>query len=290
MVNLALLCNLYADGPTTLGRLRELGCEGLEDVEKLARADLEWALQAGSAACERFRREARLLRERDGATSNRAPSQPSAIAHEPERSPAGAAVSGAAPRATDRASEVGTEVGSEVAAAHGAPARPTRDGSFLGVLIQAWRRASGRASEAQGTARDPRTETAPLASPQRLDPPRDEPMRNAPARPSATEPPLPTVDLPVMPRSTPSFEPGAERATERATERTAEHGTPLERVGFQGVEADYAEQLARLGLRTVEEFLAAQPLDLAQRSTMRYTVLLRMQFLARRELERVAHG
>lgn len=276
MVNLALLCNLYADGPTTLGRLRELGCENLEDVEKLARADLEWALQAGTAACERFRREARLLRERDGSPRARASSQPSAPEREPERGPAVADVAGAAPRVGGPAAEV---------ASTAAPSRPARDGSFLGVLIQAWRRASGRASETQGTARDQRPEPAPHAVADRRETTRDEAVRATPV-----EAPLPMVDLPVMPRSSPSSEPAAERPSERATERTSEHGTPLERVGFQGVEADYAEQLARLGLRTVEEFLAAQPLDLAQRSTMRYTVLLRMQFLARRELERVAHG
>jgi hypothetical protein len=339
MVDLALLCNLYADGPTTLGRLRELGCESLADVERLERADLEWALQAGAESCERFRREARALRERVGArTASRA--TPEAAPTLPTNADATrtreGAVATSAPHVQPAAS--GSRAASDSHASAPLPeshdpaapgraadpyaadepaapaARSAQSGSLLGVLLQAWRRASGRGGEAPARPRHESNErrvpaprdVQPAPAEARSERPADAaatrpaPTERAPSGPAtapeakaasespstpATGAPVPTVELtPAEPRTP------ARGAAAPLAERRPEHGTPLERIGFQGVEADYAEQLARLGVRTVEDFLATQPLDLAGRSTMRYTVLLRMQFLARRELERVVRG
>ncbi len=58
MNSLALLCNLYGEGPVTLRRLREAGCRTCDDIGRLDAAELARVLRAGRAAAERFRREA----------------------------------------------------------------------------------------------------------------------------------------------------------------------------------------------------------------------------------------
>ena len=63
---LALLCNLFAEGPETLRRLRGAGAESLEDLGELRFSTLEAALGRGDAAAQRFLREARELAVRLG--------------------------------------------------------------------------------------------------------------------------------------------------------------------------------------------------------------------------------
>lgn len=63
---LALLCNLYGDGPSTLRRLREAGCATFTSLERIAPEDLAQILGATPLAARRFQREARLLLERAG--------------------------------------------------------------------------------------------------------------------------------------------------------------------------------------------------------------------------------
>jgi hypothetical protein len=355
MIDLALLCNLYADGPTTLGRLKELGSESLEDVVALSSADLGWALQESSEACERFRREARLLRERRGPVVSAVP--PSACGSSAagpssdvnsRATVAGSSTTGEPAVTGQREDEDGSPIDRRLAASAqrrgGESGR--RDGSLLDVLLRAWRRASGRddaedASGAEaGAAARPAASAAvdgPNGTP--AQPPRPEAQRHEFGRPVGGSP-LPErraadasalaptierrteqrVELHAAPRrSEPSVgstaavnsaavnsapidsatgpaapfasmsSPGARTSSSMHGARTERvlRGTPLVQVGFEGVEADYARQLENLGIDTVEDFLASQPLDLAGRSSMRYTVLLRMQFVARRELERV---
>lgn len=55
---LALLCNLYGDGPKTLRRLREAGLRGCADVERLPLAELAHLLGTTADAALRFQREA----------------------------------------------------------------------------------------------------------------------------------------------------------------------------------------------------------------------------------------
>jgi len=309
MIDLALLCNLYADGPTTLGRLRELGCESLEAVEALSTQDLGWALQADDEVCARFRREAGLLRERRGSSKAR---ETRSGATPTTGSIASSAASSTGAPATDGAP------GDDRAGDDGANAK--REGSLLDVLLRAWRRASGRGDDereprstgaesagAESTGVDPARSDAPgavareAAPTYELDPaptpgaPAPDPTRSAttsgatPASPPAPRTPEPQVELP---RPAPPESPSAFATSSTAPAPTAPApaaapiaaGTPLGDVGFEGIEAEYAEQLGDLGIVSVEDFLAAQPLDLAGRSTMRYTVLLRMQFTARREL------
>lgn len=389
MIDLALLCNLYADGPTTLGRLRELGCETLESVEALSAEDLGWALQSDDDVCERFRREAGLLRERRGV-----PKATSAVIDGAESANAegrGADGPGSKDRADVPSGSDETAVARNAVARNAGPATdrdaeaaPRREGSLLDVLLRAWRRASGRSDAADGagaegdgavadgavadgavsnrdaTAREPgggqvaptagvarasvtretapsygATATTPVESrvpdepqvelPRPATPsaaavrtsapatgstaPEATPAAPAPnttpieaadaAAPTAAPSPTPVAPTPVAATPsgvtpggvapgavTPSTGSGLGAPTPAESSRAATppaSGTPLMTVGFDGIEAEYAEQLGALGIATVEEFLAAQPLDLAGRSTMRYTVLLRMQFTARRE-------
>ncbi|MEZ5979098.1 MAG: hypothetical protein R3F34_12855 [Planctomycetota bacterium] len=353
---LALLCNLHADGPTTLGRLRELGCEGIDELEALSRADLVWALQTDGEGSERFRREAGLLAARLGDRAVRARRSDVAterIPDEPVPADARPATSGVVgtvavartgdgpgARYDDAVAEPGPTVRGGLAAQHqeerarpsaegaaiGAGTRPgpttaerghRREGSLLQTLLKAWRLASGRTAERgvdehgvdehgvdehgseehgeegraaeNGVARTPAAarptvhEARPRTADLREDDDADEPAVELPPHP-------PRQDAETAHGAKPKDvgPPVSAGAAAPAVSRSGanDRGTPLARVGFQGVEADYADELARLGIGSVEEFLAAQPLELAGRSTMRYTVLLRMQFLARRELER----
>jgi hypothetical protein len=64
MDTLALLCNLHADGPATLQRLRRVGCESLAGLRRLEPVALVRELGWGEGQALRFLREARLLAER----------------------------------------------------------------------------------------------------------------------------------------------------------------------------------------------------------------------------------
>lgn len=64
MDTLALLCNLHADGPATLQRLRRAGCESLASLRRLDPLTLSAQLDWSERAAERFLREAVLLCER----------------------------------------------------------------------------------------------------------------------------------------------------------------------------------------------------------------------------------
>lgn len=64
MDTLALLCNLHADGPATLQRLRRAGCESLTALCRLDPASLAARLEWNERTAERFLREATLLSQR----------------------------------------------------------------------------------------------------------------------------------------------------------------------------------------------------------------------------------
>jgi len=64
MDGLALLCNLDADGPLSLRRLRESGVDDLEDLGRQPDASLAAVLKASPSQVRRFRHEGRLLARR----------------------------------------------------------------------------------------------------------------------------------------------------------------------------------------------------------------------------------
>lgn len=73
MDSLALLCNLYGQGPVTLRRLRDAGCRTCDDVLCLEPTKLARALRTRRPAAERFQREARELAARIGEFGGPAP-------------------------------------------------------------------------------------------------------------------------------------------------------------------------------------------------------------------------
>jgi hypothetical protein len=72
---LALLCNLHADGPATLHRLRRAGFESVAALGSLDPAGLAAELGWSERAAERFLREAVLLRERVECADDDAPAE-----------------------------------------------------------------------------------------------------------------------------------------------------------------------------------------------------------------------
>lgn len=64
MKNLALLCNLHAEGPATLALLRRDGCEGLAALLEYEARDLARLLEWDDGRAERFLREGGELSER----------------------------------------------------------------------------------------------------------------------------------------------------------------------------------------------------------------------------------
>lgn len=86
---LALLCNLHADGPATLQRLRRLGCDSIEALASLDDARLGQELRRDEQAARRFKREACGLLERlkdTGALRSAKPQTPQAES-QPESPP-----------------------------------------------------------------------------------------------------------------------------------------------------------------------------------------------------------
>jgi len=64
MDGLALLCNLHADGPLSLRRLRASGIEGLDDLGGLSEDALAVTLRSSPSQVRRFQHEGRLLSRR----------------------------------------------------------------------------------------------------------------------------------------------------------------------------------------------------------------------------------
>jgi hypothetical protein len=64
MDSLALLCNLYGDGPSTLRRLRDLGCRSAFDVVERPVEDLAAMLRSSVDVARRLQRQARELAQR----------------------------------------------------------------------------------------------------------------------------------------------------------------------------------------------------------------------------------
>lgn len=96
MDTLALLCNLYGDGPQTLRRLREAGCGTLAALETLESERLASLLRTSVRSAKRFQAEGRLLRERSELSGERAatrrPNAPPAALPTPPPNPLVASV------------------------------------------------------------------------------------------------------------------------------------------------------------------------------------------------------
>ena len=85
---LALLCNLHADGPATLQRLRRLGCDSIEALASLEDDKLGVELRRDEEAARRFKREAHGLLERlKGSAAPRPPKPKESLPEPPSGAP-----------------------------------------------------------------------------------------------------------------------------------------------------------------------------------------------------------
>ncbi len=89
MDTLALLCNLHADGPATLHKLRRAGCDSLRSLLRLGSAGLAVRLSWEDRVAERFLREAELLVARLDQELDDAPEAESDVDEREEFMPAG---------------------------------------------------------------------------------------------------------------------------------------------------------------------------------------------------------
>src|SRR5262245_203930 len=100
MDGLALLCNLFADGPVTLKRLRIAGVSSLTELERAAPARLAEWLHASVPQAQAFAEEARKLVRRlaeEGVALRRAAPETSVGSGVPRPSPLRPARAGEAP-------------------------------------------------------------------------------------------------------------------------------------------------------------------------------------------------
>src|SRR5262245_51792604 len=90
MDGLALLCNLHADGPLTLRRLREAGIRSLVDLERMQSSALGLVLHSSATQARRFVEEGKLLAarlEEEPLESEAGPNESSASPYEGRPAP-----------------------------------------------------------------------------------------------------------------------------------------------------------------------------------------------------------
>lgn len=271
---LALLCNLYGDGPATLKRLRSAGCDSFGALDDLEPDQLAPILGTNEAAARRFLREARLLVERledEELEQEERPPLPAALV------PAGSAREGLAAGAGESAAPPAAVL-PPAAAGSGASARPTapsgtssgdddvdaRSSEVIDRVLATWReRDLVRAARDLGLderALDDEDEDEDGVEQARGDSGDDE--ADAELDPEAGCDPE-------------TDEPGAELEVA---------GTPLVPRLLDGLDRLQCEALERAGFATLEELADADALTVGRQAELDLTRVLRLQFLARRLL------
>jgi hypothetical protein len=268
---LALLCNLHADGPLTLQRLRDAGCADLVHVESASDQELTLWTELSPRAATRLRREARHLRERilpeglDGEEATRTAevasplpvTRPEPLLEAPRTALEETVLEGTVPDEAVLAEAVGGEPALEEPALPAspqaaAPAEPEPDearpsAEAMEAVIRTWR------------ARDAE----------------DPPAAHAPPVP---EPPSPVEQIPQPSSAFLAEPPGT--LTPRPRVAPAFGGTPL--AGLEGLDEAVLRALTAAGVATVEALRDADALALSRSAGLGYTALARLQFLARR--------
>jgi len=125
MDTITLLCNLQAEGPSTLRRLRAHGCENLTELLELPLSRLATALEADERTAERFQREARALSERCGTDALEPEEATRPAARAPITPPASTAPRATAPSASPLEPPPSEEA-PEIFAPAPPPSRPVR--------------------------------------------------------------------------------------------------------------------------------------------------------------------
>ncbi len=222
MDTLALLCNLHADGPATLQRLRRAGCESLSALRRLDPGSLAQRLEWSERTAERFLREAALLGERVEHTED----EGHELA-EPEFELESALVEeldGSSAEAESEQADDGDESESEAEEQEVGYAPPA---ARVAAVLGTWRE---------------------------LD--------------SAAPPAEPGVF--VIPRP------------------ASETDQRLDLVRIDGLSRPLLKRLADLGVCSLRELVGASPVELSRTIPLGFTRLRHAQFLAARELERLA--
>jgi len=270
---LALLCNLYGDGPATLKRLRSAGCDTFGALEDLEPDQLSEILGTNESAARRFLREARLLVERVAEGE---------LEHE-ERQLTVTAPEPALPRKVP----VAVHAAPARPAPQGAPARPPAPWteSEPAAEPEPEARVEPRAlalPESEEDAGAGRAEDRPGSAEERSSALIDRVLatwRERDARPSAErEPgPGPGDDLELIDRGEP-------RDTAAPAEAGTAPGTPLRPRLVGGLDRELCARLVSAGFPTAEALAEADGLAVARASEVDLTRVLRLQFLARRLL------
>ncbi|MFT5286236.1 MAG: hypothetical protein ACI8TQ_002404 [Planctomycetota bacterium] len=295
MDTLALLCNLHGDGPETLQRLRSAGWDTLREIEEVELLALARALGDDNDRDRalRFQREAGFLRERLGEDVG----QESSPSHEDftEKESVGSGAALLPEAETPRAPEpkrrtletpLSNRILEKTLATSGASVtksssansdhrRPFAAGRLSGNSgIARPASSGGELEEANGSSlpHENANGTSKRSGAQgacELELPAREVFIPRPSSVN-TQPPKPPI-------SPAALNPKWEQAAENRVARI-EPGT------IDGLDAATSDQLAKVEIRSLTELSQAETLDLSERSGMDYTGLLRLQFLARREL------
>jgi hypothetical protein len=255
MDGLALLCNLHADGPLTLRRLRQSGIRSLADLEKAPRESLGGLLRSSDHQARRFLVEASLLTRRTD--DERATSRPVASPSDGER-PEQETTRPGVVEASGPMREAFDSVEPKPKAEPIARKRP--------------------AFELPPNARRPQGfDTGPAVA---------EPVARASYVPVQI-PPDRSVDKPPAPSATraPREEPGG------IVEELQEQGTLLRSGQIPGLDSVVLEKLIAQGVRTYRSLVELASLALARRAGIPFTKLLDLRYHAGRFLaERLFPG
>ncbi len=241
---LALLCNLYGDGPATLKRLRSAGCTSCEALGELEAGELAEILDASPPAARRFLREARVLLERVDARGLEQEESPP-LARDPEPTTSIEDPTSPEPLAAEPPEEAPPEVGAadDVTAplidAADDVAAPLIDAAddvaapLIDKVLQTWRERDARG----GVEHDVEFDAA------------DEVLSSA-----------------------------------ELEEQGRAIGTPLRPRIVDGLDSGWCGRLRSQGIHTLEGLAGAEALALSEAVCVGLTQLMRFQFLARRLL------
>jgi len=267
MDTLALLCNLHADGPETLQRLRSAGWDTLREIQAVDVLELEQVLEADRGRAVRFQREAGILRERLGGEH-----EPTPVIDRREPEPA--------PSRTVEPPRVKTPQAAETPDFAKGPAKRSANSEQRRPFAAA--RLTNR-SEIPLSEPEPEPDASvagELEDVNELALTSERPVQVA----SELELPARDVLIPVQaaraaaptPPSNPEPTPPVWREAEEVRQSRIEPGA------IDGLDAETSQRLAEAGVESLEDLAGAPALELSRETGLELTHLLRLSFLARR--------
>lgn len=266
MDTLALLCNLHADGPETLHRLRTAGWDSLAELSDVEPGELAKALDVTATRAKRFQREAQYLATRlgDDPDSNEGPIFKTGWS---ETKPEVSVASEGAGKGRTKGKAATPEPSAPTKPTAAAPAETA---SASKERVDSTAAAGGRAEVDSNCSTDGTGSGA--AARGKREPDQASMMDRVLAtwrEADARQPPQPPGDM-IFP------------APAKANE-------PLLTAGeIDGLDANTVSTLAAAGVVRLAQLAEAAALELSNSTKLDFTRLLRLQFLARRKLETLA--